>query len=355
MEDTNTITIAWGTLKIILPWSGWLLFGLLGALFIYLYHYPEKFDAWLKKIDRFLLKFGRWREKQFILRDIRSRINIASKRINKEAEGLITKGVDVIWVNEKNIESFLRKGKVIIRMQHHENQDKNIVNAATHYVAKGVLHTSKIYLSEELQKALNLALIKKILCEEYDSGTSTDYFFVNVLRPALDANVKLGDIYDIVEKMERKGLFTRILLREIRLMGKKLYPSKPTNREFKETKEFFDFLEPFASHTTGNTIQDWEFVRDDIKVGILLVAQHGKLETEGYEPYIKRINEKINRGAQSIYLFGRKSSNIRAVKEIADQIRAENSKVFDYRVEKYFSFLRNEKLPAICIMLKIEK
>ena len=352
MEGVNTIIIAWGGLKVILPWSGWLL---LLVLLIYLYKHPEEFDSWLTKIDRFLLKFWSGREKQFIQKEIRSRINLASKKINKEAEGLITKGVDIVWVNQENIESFLRKGKVIVRMQHYENHDKNIVNAATHYVTKGVLHTAKIYLSDEMQKALNLALTKKILCEEQDNGTSTDYFFANVLRPALNADAGLNKTYDVIEKMERKGLFTRILLREIRLMGKRLYPSAPTNREFQETKNFFNFLEPFASLESGDDIRDWEFVRDDIKMGILFVAQKGKLEHEGYAPYIKRITGKINRGAQNIYLFGRKPENVRAVKEIAKQLRAENPKIVDYRVEKYYSFLRSEKLPAICIVLKTDR
>jgi len=348
-NDGNTISIIWGGLKIILPWSGWiLLFIVIG----YLFKHPEEFDAWLARFDRFLLKFGAKREKQFIQRDIRSRINRASKKINKEAKGLITKGVEIIWVNQENIESFLRKGKVVVRMQHYENHDKNIVIAATHYVAKGVLHTSKIYLPDEIQKALNFALTKKILCEEKDNGTSTDYFFANILRPELEADFSLKKTYNIIEKMERKGLFTRILLREIRLMGKKLYPSIPTRREFRETRDFFNFLEPFVSYTTGYTIQDWEFVRDDIKVGILLVAEYGKLEVEGFNPYIKRINEKINRGAQNIYIFGRKANNIKAVKEIARQLRDRNPKVIDYEVEKYESFLHNEKVPAICIILK---
>jgi len=348
-EGANTITIAWGGLKVILPWSGWLL---LLAMLIYLYKHPEEFDAWLAKIDKFLLKFWSGREKQFIQRDIRSRINRASKKINKEAEGLITKGVEVVWVNQENIESFLRKGKVIVRMQHYENHDKNVVNAASHYVTKGVLHTAKIYLSDKMQTALNLALTKKILCEEQDSGTSTDYFFANVLRPTLDADADLNKTFEVIEKMERKGLFTRILLREIRLMGKKLYPNTPTNREFQETKNFFDFLEPFADLNSGDFIRDWEFVRDDIKMGILFVAQRGKLEYAGYEPYIKRINEKITRGAQNIYLFGRKQNNVKAVKEIAKRVRAENQKVIDYRVEIYHSFLGSENLPAVCIVLK---
>ena len=90
-------------------------------------------------------------------------------------------------------------------------------------------------------------------------------------------------------------------------------------------------------------------------MGILFVAQKGKLEHEGYAPYIKRITGKINRGAQNIYLFGRKPENVRAVKEIAKQLRAENPKIVDYRVEKYYSFLRSEKLPAICIVLKTDR
>jgi len=350
--NLNTITIAWGQLKIILPWSGWLLFF---ALLAYLYKSPDQLDSWLKKIDRFLLKLGAKREKQFIQRDIRSRINRVSKKINKEAEGLITKGVEIVWINQDNIESFLKKGIVIVRMRHYKNQDKNIVSAATHYVEKGILHTAKIYLPEKIQTALNLALTKKILAEEQETGTSIDYFFANILQPILKTDAELNKAFLIVEKMDKKGLFTRILLREIRLMGKRLYPSTPTANNFKETKDFFNFIESFANLDTGDFIRDWEFVRNDIRMGILFVAQKGKIEIEGYRPYIKRINEKINRGAQNIYLFGRSQNNIKAVKEIAETIQASNKKIVDYRIEKHSSFLRSEIVPAICIVLKTIK
>jgi len=348
--NNNEITIVWNGIKIILPWSGWILFF---TFLCYIYKNPEKLDEWLAKIDRFLLWLGFKRAKQFITRDVRTKIKQASKKINKEAEGLITKDVEIIWVNQDNIESFLRQGKVIIRMRHYQNQDKNIVNATTHYVLRGVLHTAKIYLPEKIQKAVNLALTKKILAEEQEVGTSTDYFFANILNPSLKSDKELEKIFMIIEKMERKGLFTRILLREIRLMGKKLYPATPTTQDFRETKSFFDFLDTFANIETGNFIRDWEFVRDNIKMGILFVAKIGKIAVEGYEPYIKRINEKINRGAKNIYLFGRKRNNINAIKEIARIIRAKNSKVKNFRIDKYKEISISEEVPAICIILKI--
>jgi len=190
--NNNEITIVWNGIKIILPWSGWILFF---TFLCYIYKNPEKLDEWLAKIDRFLLWLGFKRAKQFITRDVRTKIKQASKKINKEAEGLITKDVEIIWVNQDNIESFLRQGKVIIRMRHYQNQDKNIVNATTHYVLRGVLHTAKIYLPEKIQKAVNLALTKKILAEEQEVGTSTDYFFANILNPSLKSDKELEKIF----------------------------------------------------------------------------------------------------------------------------------------------------------------
>lgn len=358
-RSPDDVTIAWGQLKVILPWSGWALFVLLFIAVLvflyYLYRNPEQFDAWLANIDRLLLRFGLGRDKRFIQRDIRSRINKVSKKINKEAEGLVTKGVDIIWVNQDNIESFLRKGRVIVRMRHHENHDKNIVNATSHYVAKGILHTAKIYLPGKIQTAVDLALVKKILCEEQETGTSIDYFSVNILQPVLNTDAELKRIFTVIEKMEKKGLFTRILLREIRLMGKRLYPSTPTKEEFKETEDFFNFLEPFATHSSGDIIRDWEFTRDNIRIGILLVARRGKLRHEGYRPYTKQINEKINRGVQNIYIFGRNPNNVEAVKKIAKMIRTGNDKVAGWKVEEYTSIFRGEVVPAICIVLKTSR
>lgn len=178
----------------VLQWGGWLL---LGSFILFVFHHGDKVDKWTARIERWLLLFGFRREKKYITRDIRSRINIASKKINKEAEGASTKGIEIIWVDSENIESFLRNGKVVIRMRQHENQDKNIVSATEHYVKKGVLHIGKRYLSDNIRDALDFSITKKILSEEADDGSALEFFSINRLEPTLRSNEALEENFSI--------------------------------------------------------------------------------------------------------------------------------------------------------------
>ena len=347
MATENIPQIFDNYVKPALQWGGWItLVGFIG----YVYKNTEKVDFWVAKVERFLIFLGFRRDKKFIQKDVRSKINLASKKINREADGLVTKGVEIIWVNQENIESFLKKGKVIIRMRPHENHDKNVVNAVTHYVQTGVLHTSKRYLPEKVKEAVNLALIKKILSEESEDSTSLEHFGIQNLNPNLESDSELKKNFSIIQKMEEKGLFTRILLREIRILGKKLYPSEASEAVLKETKKFFDFLEPFACHERDGDITDWNFIDRDIQVGIMYVAKREKLNTEGLDPYIKRVRGKFNQGCKKLYLFGRRQNNIQAIKDLVHILQSQDSKI-EARIEKYNDIFSGEKLPAVCAFL----
>lgn len=347
----NYIVPTWSNyISPLLKWTGW---GLFAWLAWSIFNRDEKIDKWVSKIEKFLLWIGIKRDKKYVARDIRSKINSASKKINKEAEGIVTKGIDIVWVDQENIEAFLRSGKVIIRMRHHSNQDKNVVNAITHYVKIGVLHIGKRYLPEKIQLALDLSLSKKILSEEADDGTAMDHFLLNTLKPAFDEDQELEKRFSTIELMENKGLLTRILLREIRSIGKKLYPRVPTEQMLKETERFFTFLEPFANHKGGDDdIRDWQFISNNLQVGILYVAKQDTIDALGLEPYRNQLKRRIESGCKRIYIFGRRKNNILAIKILTKLIQKEVPTIKVHR--EYYSELRGEKIPAVCVIISVK-
>ena len=346
------IPIIWYWFKIIFQWSGWVV---VGYIIFYIYKHDEKLDRWLARIDRFLLWLGFRRDKRFIERDLQAKINSASKKMNKEVEGVISKGVKIDWVKEDTIESFLRKGVVIIRMKHYKNQDQNTVRAACHYISTGVLHDSKKYLPDTIRQAINLGLVKKILVEEKELGTSTDYFFENVLNPMVNNDKELEKDFLLVELMEKKGLFTRILLREIMLLGKKLHPIKPIKEILNETRDFFYFLKPFTELKSYGLIKNWAFIRGNIGVVIIYIAEAGKIEIVGFKSYKEHTKKNIYRGAKNVYIFARQRHNINTAKELAKTIAEETRRIKDMRIENYKTILGEKRVPAVCIILKIKQ
>ena len=350
----NNLQTIWIVVKpisvAVLQWGGW---GLLFLLCWQIFKNGERLDRWIARLERLLLWVGLKRDKRFVSKDIRWRINSASKKINKEAEGVVTKGVDIVWVNQENIESYLRAGKVVIRMKHYSNQDQNISEAVSHYVQRGVLHTGKIYLPEKIKTALDLALTKKILSEESEESTSLEYFSINKIEPLLKSDRDLEQSFATIEKMEEKGLLTRILLREIRALGKLLYPRRVEHLITNETSNFFSFLEPFANHQTGGDISEWNFLSNNIRIGILYVASKTKLDKLGLEPYKKRLEEKIKKGCKRIYIFGRNDLNISSIKDLTRQIQKEVPSIRVHR-EQYSTVFRSETVPAVCATIQVD-
>jgi small subunit ribosomal protein S1 len=273
--------------------------------------------------------------------------------MNKEAEGLVSREIDIQWVDEENITAFLRKGKVVVLMKHYQNHDKNVVNAAWHYVQTGVLHNGKRYFTQPLKKAIDLSITKKILCEEEENGTSIEYFSENTLKPELQ-DKETSDAFQIVEKLEDKGLLTRILLREIKLVGKKLYPQQPDKSSTSETSRFFQFLQPFAEHQGGqDNINQWEYFSTHICMGIMFVARQSKLNEEGLAPYLANVERQFTRGCDRVYVFARGLEKIKAVKLIVQILQRRNGNIHA-QFEYFQQPARDGDTKNVCVTLSLK-
>lgn len=150
--------------------------------------------------------------------------------------------------------------------------------------------------------------------------------------------------------MEHRGLLTRVLLREIRLLGKKLYPQRVNNPVLNETNDFFAFLKPFANHRGGgDDIPEWQFRKNNIQVGILYVARQEKIDAEGLIPYQNRLEQNIRLGCKRIYVFGRRQNNVKAVEELTYLVQKHIPSVKVHR--EYYFEMRGEKTPAVCAVV----
>lgn len=120
-----------------------------------------------------------------------------------------------------------------------------------------------------------------------------------------------------------------------------------------ETERFFNFLEPFASHRGGqDDIRDWQFIDNDIQVGILYVAKQSTIDIRGLEPYQVQLKRRINAGCKRIYVFGRRENNVAAVRFLTKAIQKEVPTARVHR--EYYSDFRGEKTPAVCAIISVE-
>jgi hypothetical protein len=105
------------------------------AVIIYLFMHPEKFDAWtrifynlLYNLFSTLPKIKHKIDKRLVASSIQDTVNTIGSQINSESPDALPHALKIEWVCSDTPESFIEKGKAVVRLKHYSNQDKNIVD-----------------------------------------------------------------------------------------------------------------------------------------------------------------------------------------------------------------------------------
>ena len=281
---------------------------------MYLLTHPDDADKWRAIFNKLFANRSLKREKGYVAADIQYNVNSAIKNMNDESSisteenDILPYGLRIQWTKETNPEAFMRENEMVVRMDYHANQDRNLVVATMIYLSKGLLPHSRRYINENILRSLDLTVGKKIVKE---NPVSLDYFF----REVLDKEPKnIVEYCSHLEEIDKAGLFTRILLREFRALGRKLYPREITNQRIpRETKKFVEFLKNIAIKSRDEDVP-LDFAGTKIRVGVCLVA---KPYLRQIEPHCKRINKYIrDKDIEEIYVFAAGKENVKLAKDV---------------------------------------
>jgi len=290
--------------------------GLFVAILIYLLVIaPEKGEivaGWLAKLVAWT---GKRAEKTATAMAIQGKIDSFVKAIDTEVGGLLPYGIKIKWVSpEINKEAFIKENKVVIILSYHYNQDENLSKATALYMSKAVIPEARPHIDEKLSSAIDLMMTKKALYSFVEARSSFDHYIKNVLRPQTASDVTLKEYCESIDTMDERGLFTRILLRELLELGRRRAGTTETGDTVFEANEFVKHLKRIAEKERGQDV-DPNFLRKHIRISVILVARPEKVEY-GQQPYINAIEKYgIKNGARIIYIFSRGARNITFAKE----------------------------------------
>ena len=329
--------------------GGWSLF--IMAIIFYL-RYPEKAQIVAAHIYKIIGFLGAGVQKKAVSSDIEGRCAFLSKKMNLETPGLLPSRVSVEWVEPSTVaaESFVKQGRVIMRMSYYKDRGRNLANAVHMLVQKHQLNEVRPYVKEELGRAIDLTVTRRCL-KISNSKDALDYFVQNVLMKEIDSP-PVQALYQEIEAIDQHGFFTRVMLVEFMRMAAEIYPEKarlPTI--LKETKDFVHFLNKFPNRARGEEIE-LDFIREHIKVGFVIVARRETLERGGYEPYISRVESKLTGPCKTVYLCALNGlrPDAESVSIVAEQrLGVRVASKHNYRT-KYHGRMRN----AICIRLELK-
>lgn len=294
------------------------------------------------------LSFWKKAEKSAVALKIQQSLNSTQEELNSETKGLFPYPAKVEWVEEP---SYLNTEEecVIIRMKEHEENPRNVAYAIIDYVSNGMIPYSKLYLKKPIRIAIDSVMIKKILLKK--NQAALDYFMTHVLNN--EVGKKGVPFYiDVVNSIDKHGLFTRIYLEEIREIGLELYPT-PNPEIVGETRKYLIHLKDLATREHGELNKAEPFIGKSIKVGYVLVADIGKLAKEGFRPYIQYALRCIKDGVDTLYLLAR-DNKIAPTKYLASKI-GKACKMDIINISEHEEFIDGKQVNACVIELKIKK
>jgi len=300
-------TVAW-----VVPNAFWI------GLLVYLISHPEVAAKWGAIINSLFSKISKGAERRSVALDIQGRLNSFSKQLNSEVAGILPYGVQIEWViGGISKESFLKENKVILRLGYHTNQDDNIVRAALEYIAGGMLSSSRPHTDEKVMKAVELISTKKLL--EKERKTALPYFYTEIMNPARRSDSDLDRYVLITNNLDEIGYFTRVLLKELQILGVNREFSLPEEKVKEDTKQFIDFLDNKVLKKPRGIDVDPTFVSDSISVSIVYVSRGDNIG-----PHLGWINKCIKKGLHRVYLCAWGSYNILLVKKLRDKLKSSN-------------------------------
>jgi len=232
---------------------------------------------------------------------IRASIMKTAKAFQSNGLNILPNDVKIDWVEVEDKDTFFKDNRLIIRMSRKNNPHENFVNAVLEFVSVGLLHKERRYINSEIMKAADISVIQKLLLGA--SEKSLIYFNEKILTQMLNEDDELKDTIKEIATIDGNGMFTNILLNEYAKAGNKIFPQLPDPLLLAESREFLHYLYRIAMRVC-TTYDDFVFNREYFRTFVFLAYRTKTYEEKGLKPYLNTITKYINRGIETIYVFG---------------------------------------------------
>lgn len=277
--------------------------GLLIVIVILLIIFYDKLERPIAKAhDCFSWARASWR-KRAIKADIQSHINSFCQSVDHEVPNTMPYNMKLQFVADIDRAELRDKNVVLVRIRDRRHDDKNFVHAMLTFCPVGVLIASRLYLDDSLSNAIDFTVTRKFLnAIQYQSALT--YLHQEILEPEIAEKPELDKLCNVLDRLDEQGLFTKVILRELRDFGAKVESRYPTEAHKKETRQFVEYMDVIATRAPREDC-DTQFQGAYISMGFVFVGTAGKIQTEGLAPYLRAIQYKKGIKIERIYMAAR--------------------------------------------------
>lgn len=248
-----------------------------------------------------IAKITGWGKRVSIQGDIQLIANKSISDLNNIVPELQMPDLEIEWVKaDEDGQVRFDKNKAIVMLKFNEDRTQNVINSTSAYIHNTLLTTSRVYMDEPIVKAIDYTIIHKFL-----QNTPQKRF---ALRTFVETNrseiSQYQDSFDKVNKIDKEGLLTQILLREYTTWGDSIITELPSEEHKIESREVLDFIYDIASRGYDE-LTPLQLQKNNVKIAVLLVAKTETYREKGSRPYLRRIREGFTSGINTFYLLAR--------------------------------------------------
>ncbi len=282
-------------------YGGW---GLLAVVVILIILFYDRLERPIARVYDLFSWAGARRRRRAIKADIQSSVNLFSRSIDKEVPNTMPYDMNLQLLSGDEIESaevLRNKNLVLVRIRDRRHDDRNFVHAMLTFCPVGVLPASRSYLDNSLSDAIDFTITRKFLNKIQYQGALT-YLYKEVIEPETSEKPELDKLCTILDRFDEQGLFTKVVLRELRDFGAKVGSRYPTDAHKNETRQFVEYMDVIAKRAPREDC-DTQFQGSYISMGFVFIGTKEKIES--VLPYLQAIQYKKGIGIERIYIAAR--------------------------------------------------
>jgi len=196
-------------------------FSTISGLFITIYGTwqlaPDPIKSIIAKVLRRISNLPNYYKRTTVKFELESEINTALKEFGNEGAGFIDEEVTIKWLKpeEKVRKVFFRSGKAYIKLDFEEDKERNLVEAVLMYCNESLLLETRPLIEKPLMHAIDITFVDELL-NKRNAVRGRAYFTQEVIPREIEKTNDIGRYLNSLELLNQQGLFTRILLPELK-------------------------------------------------------------------------------------------------------------------------------------------
>ena len=286
-------------------------FGVLIAVLAFVIAYPErteKISGWL--LGLFNLGIKKFRQRS-IKSSLQGRINSFARSMNEQVNGIMPYNVRLNFVKEiDRTELDPDKQMVIVRIRDNLDDDRNLVHSMMAFCSVGIVPQSRQFLPEPMNSAIDVTMTRKLL-NGLKHHTALKYLYDEVMAEGGEDDIKKRDEFcRSFDDLDESGLFTRVVLEEMRDFGARIATRFPRDWHGEEAVQFVKYVHAVATREPGQDMQEVGHRSYYISTAFVFIGNIETMIDGGEDPYLSHIRRLRTNGYRRAYLAARGGSRV---------------------------------------------